>query len=256
MNPELSVNLCGYMLKEENEYLIFRPEGSGDYLFLYFPEQMYIVLDGKEILLDKNACIFFAPHDYQRFRNYAKFINSYVHFSANEEYINGFKIPFSTPFYPKNFEEFNELALEIYLENISTELYAEKLINLAVEKLLILSARHFYPLINGNDKPSDVSVKMQQVRAQMLVRYQYPWTIEELADKMNMSRSKFYSYYHDLFSTSPKAELLAMRMTQAKWYLTNQTMTVKEIAYKCGFNSVEHFERYYKRYYGQSPRGK
>ncbi len=255
MNLDFKVSHCGYRIKEKDNTLIYRPDGSGDYLFLFFPEGMYITLGGQEFLLRKHACIFYAPQDYQRFRGCPVFVNSYVHFTAEKTYMDSLNIPFGRPFYPGNYEMLNHLILEMQRENISSNMYAEDLARLALQKLLLLSGRHFAFQSSAELAGNAVRQQMEQLRLEMLTNYDYPWTMQELADKAAMSRSRFYACYKEFFGAAPKAELLETRMAEAKLILTNKAITVQEAALKCGFENLSHFTRYYKKYYGVPPRG-
>lgn len=255
MNLNLKLSHCGYMIKEKDNSLIYRPHGSGDYLFLFFPEGMYLEVDEQEILLRKHACIVYAPKDYQRFRGCPFFLNSYVHFTAEKAYMDSLNIPFGQPFYPGNYEILNHLVLEMQRENISSSAYAEELVNLALQKLLLLLSRYFVSQNNTEFANNAVRQQLEQLRLEMLTNYDYPWTMQELADRAAMSRSKFYACYKELFHAAPKAELLETRMAEAKLILTNKAITVQEAALKCGFENLSHFTRYYKKYYGVPPRG-
>lgn len=255
MNLNLKPSHSGYMVKEKDNSLIYRPHGSGDYLFLFFPVGMYLTAAGQEVLLRKHACIFYAPQDYQRFHGCPAFVNSYVHFTAEKDYMDGLDIPFGQPFYPGNYEILNHLVLEIQREHISSSAHSDMLSALALQKLLLLSSRHFAAQCGAELANNTVRQQMEQLRLEMLTNYTYPWTMQELADRAAMSRSRFYACYKDFFGAAPKAELLETRMAEARLILTNKAITVQEAALKCGFENLSHFTRYYKKYYGVPPRG-
>lgn len=256
MVSELQVGYCGYMIKEKDNNLIYRPTGDENYLFLYFPAGMYMTLKRKEYLLDRHTCIFFAPQDFQKFRGVPAFINSFVHFTAPSEYMDKLRIPFSQPFCPACYETLNQLVLEIQRERLSTDDQSNALANLALQKLLLLSLRHFSAPVRGESEDWNMRSRLEQLRAEMLTDCAHPWPAQELAARAAMSRSTFYNYYKKFFHTSPKAELLEARMEKAKLLLTNKAITVYEAAQECGFENLAHFTRYYKKYYGRPPRGK
>lgn len=256
MNLNFQVPHCGYMVHENDNSLIYRPYGSGDFLFLYFPIGMFITLNNKEYLLKKHSCIFFAPQDFQRFRGIPTFINTYVHFTVDADYMNSLNIPFSQPFYPACYETLNQLVLEIHSEKLATDKQSDTLANLALQKLLLLSSRHFSFPYEQTPETDAVRRRLTQLRLKMLTDCAHPWTVQELAEQAAMSRSMFYDYYKKFFGVSPKAELLETRMAKAQLLLTNKAITVYEAAQACGFENLSHFTRYYKKYYGQSPRGK
>ena len=234
--------------------LIFRPNGSGDYLFLYFPLGMYLTLDGEEQLLAPGACIFYAPADVQKFRGIPAFVNSYVHFEVCPAWLEPLSLPSSQPFYPSGGEELNRLIREIQAETWNRQPFAEEVAGLVLQKLLYRAARSFYH--TEETKNDSTRVLLEHIRLEMLTDCTRHWNIDSLAAKAAMSRSKFYDCYHKYFHTSPKAELLEARMDKARMLLNNSAVTVRCVAEECGFESVCHFTRYYKKYYGHSPRAR
>lgn len=86
-----TVNMAGHMVKGTDTQRIFRPHGSGDWLFLYFPVPMKFYLSDKtEASSEKDACVIYAPHDYHSFGGFPHFQNSYVHFSCSDDEIKKF----------------------------------------------------------------------------------------------------------------------------------------------------------------------
>ncbi|MFQ7553488.1 MAG: helix-turn-helix domain-containing protein [Blautia marasmi] len=59
-----------------------------------------------------------------------------------------------------------------------------------------------------------------------------------------MEKSQFYSCYQKFFQSTPHADLLQIRMDKAKNLLTNEALTVQQIAQMCGFSDFSHFSRY------------
>lgn len=252
MNPISSIFYCGHMVREKDGHMIYRPNGSGEYFFLYFPQGMYVTYQNEEILLQNNACVFYGPSDYQCFRGTPTYISSYVHFHA-PPYIKKLNIPFARPFYPQNYHILNQLVLEMQRESIVKDPFSTFLADLALQKLLYLAARDFLTDIVAEPKDKEIRQRFEQLRVQMIANCSYPWTIETLAANMAMSRSCFYDYYKQFFHISPKADLIEARMQKAKRLLMNEAMTVHQAASESGFENISHFTRYYKKYFGHSP---
>ena len=55
------------------------------------------------------------------------------------------------------------------------------------------------------------------------------------------------------FQSTPHADLLQIRMDKAKNLLTNEALTVQQIAQMCGFSDFSHFSRYFRKQAGCSP---
>ncbi|MBO7187359.1 MAG: AraC family transcriptional regulator [Clostridia bacterium] len=74
-----------------------------------------------------------------------------------------------------------------------------------------------------------------------------------LADILKISRSYFTTTFTKKTGESPYNYLLKTRVKNAKHYLKNTTLSVTEIAFSVGFNSIERFSEIFKRFTGLSP---
>ena len=75
------INHANYMRRENTNTEIYRPYGSGDYIFIYFPVKMVHYMKSETVVTGENACVIYAPSDECRFTGFDEFINSYVHLS-------------------------------------------------------------------------------------------------------------------------------------------------------------------------------
>ena len=94
------------------------------------------------------------------------------------------------------------------------------------------------------------------IRSDILQNYHKNYDISSLAASVCMSRSRFYDYYKEFFNSSPKQDILNMRMQAAQILLSDKSKTTTQIAQEVGFENVEHFTRYYKKHFGTTPRYK
>lgn len=242
-------NYSGYMKYEQDNSVIYRPNGTSDYLFLYFPLPMIFVIDDKEVATENNACILFKPGEFHHFYAKTKFCNSFLHFHADTDPTKIYSIKSGEIFYPSNADQLNKLIKKIHNEVLFKNTHSDEMINSYITQLLILSERSF-----AERDFSDIKALFYKIRSNMLANYSENHTAETLAAQAFMSRSRFYDYYKQFFGVSPKQELLNMRMEIAQALLTNKSKTTVEIAKEVGFDNVEHFTRYYKKYFGISPR--
>lgn len=94
---------------------------------------------------------------------------------------------------------------------------------------------------------------IHETKDTMLNNYQYRWTIQELAALSGYSPSHFSNLYKAAFETSPMEDLLSYRLTQARFMLESNSLSINEIALKCGFHSIHYFSRIFKSKNGISP---
>ena len=94
---DFTLNFCEYNRSNSDYDRIFRPEGSGDFLFLLFKTPMKVYLGSQLTVTRENACIFYIPGNPQHYQAVRKFRNSYVHFSCGQ---NGSDFPATKFFTP------------------------------------------------------------------------------------------------------------------------------------------------------------
>ena len=65
---DFSIQFCEYNYSNPDYDQIYRPNGSGDYLFLLFKTPMKVYLDKKLNISKENACILYAPGYEQHYK--------------------------------------------------------------------------------------------------------------------------------------------------------------------------------------------
>ena len=115
---EFSVHICEYNRSNADYETIYRPEGSGDYLFLLFKTPMKVYDRTAFFIAQENACLFYTPDHEQHYQAVQKFRNSYVHFWCGENLGETYGIPQNAVFYPQNTEAIDELIRLLQREYI------------------------------------------------------------------------------------------------------------------------------------------
>lgn len=78
-------------------------------------------------------------------------------------------------------------------------------------------------------------------------------SVEDLGDKIGMSRVQLYRKAKALTGYSPNELLRIARLKKAASLLASTEKTVAEITYEVGFSSPSYFTKCYKDYFGESP---
>ena len=81
----------------------------------------------------------------------------------------------------------------------------------------------------------------------------YPWTVPELADQLNLSRSALAQRFTQLLGHPPMQYLTQWRLQLASLHLQNTDASVAKIATQVGYASEAAFSRAFKRYVGMPP---
>ncbi len=115
------IHFCEYNRQNPPKDRIYRPGGSGDYLFLLLKTPMKFYLNQELNLTRENACILYTPQTMQHYEAVQKFRNSYIHFSCSAPLAEHFRIPLNTIFYPGNPDEIDEYIRELQEERIASQ---------------------------------------------------------------------------------------------------------------------------------------
>jgi len=80
-----------------------------------------------------------------------------------------------------------------------------------------------------------------------------PTDTSDIAREVGLSERTFRREFKRHTGLSPHQYCLQLRMTQARRWLTESSMSIKEIAADCGFQDVQYFSRLFKKKVGLSP---
>jgi len=80
-----------------------------------------------------------------------------------------------------------------------------------------------------------------------------PWTVQELAASVGMSRSGFAARFKEVAGESPLQYVTRWRMLMATSRLQESDVTLGELSEQCGYQSEAAFSRAFKRAMGVSP---
>lgn len=78
-------------------------------------------------------------------------------------------------------------------------------------------------------------------------------TMKELCVALSVSRSKLDNLFSESLGRTPSEEIQRMRMRRCSDLLLNTDLKITEVARRCGFSSVTHLGRFFKRETGVTP---
>lgn len=97
-----NIENIGYNYKESKTFKINRPNGSHNYLFIFFPSEVTISVENVLNDVKPNSCIIYTPDCPQLYYNEKSgFVNHWVHFTNDnaEPFFKNIQIPMNVPFY-------------------------------------------------------------------------------------------------------------------------------------------------------------
>lgn len=119
-------------------------------------------------------------------------------------------------------------------------------------KLLVILGRYFKEETNRNADHSD-PIEVMRVIRYLDEHYKEKITVDDMAKIANLSRSYFSSIFKDRTGKTLVAYITSLRLKRAAEMLCNSGWSIAEICYESGFDSVNHFNRVFKKEYGCSP---
>ncbi|MDD6212624.1 MAG: helix-turn-helix domain-containing protein [Clostridiales bacterium] len=77
--------------------------------------------------------------------------------------------------------------------------------------------------------------------------------VQDVAEYLHLNMNYFSEIFNERAGESFSSYLNRLRIENACQLLTETTMSVKDVGFKCGFNTVQHFNRMFKKYTGVTP---
>ncbi|MEU4388154.1 AraC family transcriptional regulator [Promicromonospora sp. NPDC023805] len=91
------------------------------------------------------------------------------------------------------------------------------------------------------------------VVAELAARPGEPWTLDEMAGLVHLSRSALTGRFRRATGHSPMRMLREVRMHRARTLLTVERLSVTQVAFEVGYGSVAAFSRAFAADHGVSP---
>ncbi|WP_281232889.1 helix-turn-helix domain-containing protein [Flavobacterium gelatinilyticum] len=96
-------------------------------------------------------------------------------------------------------------------------------------------------------------IKLNEAKLILEKDYVHAPTLPELSRMISLNEFKLKKGFKICFGTTVKSYIIKLRMERAKYLFQNKTITVSEVAYKCGYKDVSHFSAAFKNFYGFTP---
>lgn len=234
--------------KEESfeDNLVF---GPGEYEIMLFEVPVKIEVNGEMEDYPEYTCILYKPG--QRVHYYAasgELVYNWIRFNCDEALYTEYFLPYGLPIVCPDFgcyiTYWQMIANENYWQYNSSSYVNEQLMHIIFHRL------HDYAMSSDPFVYRDVFIKLRNLI------YQCPeesWTLEKMASIVNLSTRSLQKFYKEFFHTTCINEVINSRINQAKFLLAHTSSSIQQISERCGYNSIEHFCRQFKKSSGLSP---
>ncbi len=103
------------------------------------------------------------------------------------------------------------------------------------------------------EKKSDKPKWVERVERHLHANVDQEISVEEMAKLAGYSRYHFTRLFEEHAGSSPAAYLNKLRLARATGLLRTNQLSVKEVAYRTGFNDVNYFCKSFRKSFGVSP---
>ncbi|MDR9795083.1 AraC family transcriptional regulator [Aeribacillus pallidus] len=232
-----------------NEYLVERNNWNS-YLFMHVRKgKMRIKYEDREFIATENTFVFLNCHKPHLYQAEEDTIFDWIHFSGNasDDY---FELLFSNNgcvYSINNNFVINDCMTSI-LDMAENDKIDEDAISIMIHKILY----ELKQLLNHADELHIKSIRSAIVYIEN--HYQDQINLTDLANCAGLSPFHFSRIFKKHMNCSPYQYLIGYRINNAKKLLHNTNLSIQEIAFACGFNSVSHFITMFKKHTNLSPK--
>lgn len=140
-------------------------------------------------------------------------------------------------------------------ESLQTHPGTEAVVDRLAEALFVIILKEH---VRTSDKETGLAAalrdrKIHKALVGMQAEPEAKWSVEKLAELAAMSRSSFAERFKALLGESPMEYLTRWRMQIAYNLLDEESLTVLEVAGRCGYESEAAFAKAFKRVIGVGP---
>lgn len=251
----IKVNGMGWNSTHENFAVDYVGE---DYAVVLYSNKMSVTIADKELTALPGACVILPVGCRRHYRGVDKYwADDWVAFESADEdvprMLESLGLPVEKLFYPQNPTYISSMIDNIGSEFIQSLPHREFRLDALVRLLLAELSRRKKDLPQITDSSKEDRERVVEVRRMMLENLRKRWTVSQLAELSYLSHSRFHQLYKELFSTSPKQDLIAARVKEAKFLLESGDYTVSKAAYEVGYENIYQFIRQFSAMEGRTP---
>lgn len=244
----LRIIRMGLDYKHEKDYRTHRPNGYEHYLFMFIKTKSELIKDGEYIIAEPGTFVIFdknVSHYYAAAGE--EYIDDWIHVECDEDFIVDYSLPLNEPIHVGNI-----IWLEGYFK-IICEAFFRRAEPSTIDYLLKAMLAEVSQVFGQMGSQTSYMKKMVEIRREIYAHPEKQWTISKLAEISHLSVPYFQEIYKKFFNISCMADVINGRIEHSKLMLDNTSLSIEEIAFNCGYNSMVHFSRQFRKETGMSP---
>jgi AraC family transcriptional regulator of arabinose operon len=250
------VSKAGWNVSHPQDFVVDKPRGPEDCLFIHFTSPVRLNTEGGRITAPKDACILFTPGFHQYYCGTGKgFSHDWLHIHGDglDAFLDSYSLPRNSVFYCRDTAFFASTVQSI-IEELSLKMAKWRdAVDLLARMFVVRLYRELNPTPVVTPPAAPHEELLGILRLKMKARPEYPWTIDEMASRVHVSRSRFCVLYKKAFGRGAIDDLIGMRLQVARSLLAHGSQTVSRVAAASGFTNPAYFNRCFKKHTGITP---
>lgn len=232
-----------------NNFVFDIPQGHDCWLLVITQTPAIFWVNGEIKEYPAYSAILYQPHQKIYYRACdEKYINDWVRFETNEPFVTETTLPRGIPFSLADPEYCHKLYQLLVTEHSFNKSYSASSIDYLLKILFNKLLESYF-----QTEISPQNYSLIKLRTEI---YSYPsknWTVPKMSEFIHLSPGYLQTLYKNTFGISCIDDVIISRIRLAKEYLLHGSYTIAEIAFRCGYNNVEHFCRQFKQKTGNTP---
>ncbi|MEK9280879.1 MULTISPECIES: AraC family transcriptional regulator [unclassified Bradyrhizobium] len=135
----------------------------------------------------------------------------------------------------------------------ASQLFIEPIANAIAKRLIAINYNNSTPEVGKTSHHRLTFRQMQRIREFVEANLDADIRLETLASLCGRSRVYFIRLFKATTGMSPYQYVLNLRVEHAKMLLADDTKSIADIAFACGFTHQEHLTRIFRRFTGVTP---
>lgn len=240
---------------EKQGMTLHRPSIGNNYIFIHFKTPVRAEINGSEIDIKPGGCILYESFSEQKFSSPdCPLVHDWFHAdtASCREMTAKYGIECSKVYYPADTGEISDIISRIELEHLKKDKFTTDSCNALAQRLFVALARSE----QSDGSTSGASKYREQflhIRSKIHSNVNPRISVEDMASLANMSVSRFFYLYKEIFGISPKKDLNNLRLQRAKILLSGSDSSIEEIAELSGYSNQYTFIRKFKKETGVTP---
>lgn len=234
------IRYIGYDIKHDANFVFDLPNGHDCWLLLLTHTPAYFYVNGRIEEYPAYSAVLFPPNQKIYYAaSQSIYENDWIRFDSDEAYVCDFPIQ-GKPFSPQDPEYCHQIIKLLAWEHAESNDKSGEIISLLLQVL-------FNKLLDQQHDNLAIQHQLVQLRKEIYNSPEKEWSVNLMAEKLNISPSYLQAIYKEKFGISCMNDVINRRIKFAQDQLLNSNLSVHEVALMAGYQNIEHFHRQFKK---------